>query len=170
MSPLVIERATLQDLDSIAALNVAAYRELSDHMTVEGWLSMKEGVQKLDERFQVAQFLVARESGRLRGSVAYCPAGKANPAVFPPDWAAVLLLAVAPECRGQGLGKGLASACIDLARRDGARVIGLFTSEIMTQAQRLYESLGFVRESEIAQRNGLRYFRYKLDLVRERAP
>lgn len=165
MSALVIERATLQDLDSIAALNVAAYQEFSDHMTVEGWLSMKNGVENVEDRFQAAQFLVARESGRLRGSVAYCPAGQANPAVFPPDWAAVLLLAVAPECRGQGLGKALTSACIDLARRDGAGVIGLFTSELMTQAQRLYESLGFVRESEIAPRNGLPYFRYKLELL-----
>jgi hypothetical protein len=43
-------------------------------------------------------------------------------------------------------------------------VIGLFTSELMTGAQQLYESLGFRRERELPPRLGLRYWRYKLDL------
>jgi ribosomal protein S18 acetylase RimI-like enzyme len=165
MNKRVVERATVEDIDSLAALNVAAYEEFSDRMTTDGWLSMKNSVSSVEERFQIAQFLVVRESDRVCGSVAYCPAGKGNPELFPPDWAAILLLAVAPEFRSRGIGKGLASACIDMARRDGACVIGLFTSELMIQAQRLYESLGFLRESEIARRNGLRYCRYRLDLV-----
>lgn len=35
----------------------------------------------------------------------------------------------------------------------------------MTAAQQLYESLGFRRESEIPSGLGLRYWRYKLQLV-----
>lgn len=159
-----IEHATREDLDAIAALNVAAYQEFSHHMTTDGWSSMKGAVESVETRFDTARFLVIRGSSNLLGSVAYCPAGKGNPAIFPPDWAAVLLLAVSPDGRGQGIGKRLTSACIDMARRDGAAVIGLFTSELMTQAQGLYESLGFVRESELPPRNGLRYFRYKLSL------
>ena len=50
------------------------------------------------------------------------------------------------------------------ARNDSAKVIGLFTSELMTAAQQLYESMGFCRESEIPSRFGLRYWRYKLQL------
>lgn len=156
MSAPAIELATLEDLDSIAALNVAAYQEFSDRMTTDGWLSMRNAVQSVRERFHIAQFLVIRESDRLRGSVAYCPPGNGDLEIFPPDWAAMLLLAVAPEFRGRGIGKDLASACIDLARWDGAGVIGLYTSELMTQAQRLYKSLGFLCDSEIPRRNGLR--------------
>lgn len=159
-----VEHATREDLDAIAELNVAAYEEFSHHMTSDGWLSMKGAVESVETRFDTARFLVIRGANELLGSVAYCPAGNGNPAIFPPDWAAVLLLAVSPEGRGQGIGKRLTGACIDMARRDGASVIGLFTSELMTQAQRLYESLGFVRESELPPRNGLRYFRYKLSL------
>jgi ribosomal protein S18 acetylase RimI-like enzyme len=159
-----IEPATREDLDAIAALNVSAYEEFSHRMTTDGWQSMKGAVESVETRFDTSRFLVVRGAQGLLGSVAYCPAGAGNPAIFPPEWAAVLLLAVAPEGRGQGIGKRLTSACIDLARRDGAAVIGLFTSELMTQAQRVYESLGFVRESELAPRNGLRYFRYKLSL------
>ena len=159
-----IEHATREDLDAIAALNRSAYEEFSHHMTTDGWSSMKGAVESVETRFDTARFLLIRGANTLLGSVAYCPAGKGNPAIFPADWAAVLLLAVAPEGRGHGIGRRLTSACIDLARRDGAAVIGLFTSELMTQAQRLYESLGFVRESELPPRNGLRYFRYRLSL------
>ena len=99
------------------------------------------------------------------GSVGYCPAGKGNPAIFPPDWAAVLLLAVSPSHRGHGIARKLVSACIQCARNDSAQVIGLFTSELMTAAQQLYESCGFRRESELPPRFGLRYWRYKLPLT-----
>jgi len=44
-------------------------------------------------------------------------------------------------------------------------VIGLFTSELMTAAQQLYESMGFRRENELPSRLGLRYWRYKLQLA-----
>lgn len=84
--------------------------------------------------------------------------------IFPPDWAADLLLAVAPTHRGRGFARTLVSAGIQRARNDSAKVIGLFTSELMTAAQQLYESMGFRRESEIPSRFGLRYWRYKLQL------
>src|SRR5438067_9301127 len=87
-----------------------------------------------------AEFWVARDAGRLVGSVAYCPAGRADPAVFPADWAALLLLAVSPDARGRGLGRRLAEASLARARADGAAVGGLFTSEAMAAAGRLYEA------------------------------
>ncbi|MGH8750790.1 MAG: hypothetical protein ACREUV_03670 [Burkholderiales bacterium] len=47
MDTHLIEPATLEDLDSIAALNVAAYQEFSDRMTSGGWLSMKNAVESV---------------------------------------------------------------------------------------------------------------------------
>lgn len=105
-----------------------------------------------------------KDQGAIVGSVGYCPAGKGSPEIFPPDWAAVLLLAVAPTHRGRGIARTLVSACIQCARNDSAKAIGLFTSELMTAAQQLYESIGFRRENEIPSRFGLRYWRYKLRL------
>ena len=66
--------------------------------------------------------------------------------------------------RGRGIARTLVSACIQCARNDSAKVIGLFTNELMTAAQQLYESMGFCGESEIPSRFGLRYWRYKLQL------
>jgi ribosomal protein S18 acetylase RimI-like enzyme len=52
-------------------------------------------------------------------------------------------LYVVPERRGQGLGRALMEAAIDLARREGADYMDLGTGEDDIAARALYESLGF---------------------------
>lgn len=52
-------------------------------------------------------------------------------------------LAVTPAARGRGLGRALALAVLDYARRAGARRVILVSSSKLIQALRLYESLGF---------------------------
>jgi ribosomal protein S18 acetylase RimI-like enzyme len=52
-------------------------------------------------------------------------------------------LYVAPEKRGQGMGRALMEAAIELAREEGARGMDLGTGEHDTAARALYESLGF---------------------------
>ncbi|NOT94817.1 MAG: GNAT family N-acetyltransferase [Nitrospira sp.] len=161
----MISPATLDDFDAIADLNVAAYREFSAHMSPHGWRSMETSLRAVKARAQSTRFLVMREQGEIVGSVGYCQAGKGNPEIFPPDWAGVLLLAVAPSHRSRGIARELVSACIHCAQDDSAEVIGLFTSELMLPAQQLYESLGFHRDTELPMRLGLRYWRYKLQLT-----
>jgi ribosomal protein S18 acetylase RimI-like enzyme len=52
-------------------------------------------------------------------------------------------LYVVPHRRGQGLGRALMEAAIELARREGADHMDLGTSEHDVVARALYESLGF---------------------------
>ena len=52
-------------------------------------------------------------------------------------------LYVTPARRGQGLGRALMKAALDIARRDGAVEMHLGTSEDDVAARALYESLGF---------------------------
>jgi GNAT superfamily N-acetyltransferase len=52
-------------------------------------------------------------------------------------------LYVVPERRGQGLGRAIMEAALDLARREGAVEMHLATSEADVAARALYESLGF---------------------------
>ena len=166
----MVRLAQPSDFDSIAELNVAAYREFAHHMSPDGWRGMEASLRAVEARAQSARFLVMRDQGAVVGSVGYCPAGKGNPEIFPPDWAAVLLLAVAPTHRGRGIARELVSACIQCAHDDVAQVIGLFTSDLMTAAHQLYESFGFRRESELPSRHGLRYWRYKLHLEEPNKP
>ncbi len=52
-------------------------------------------------------------------------------------------LYVAPDCRGEGLGRAILEAALDLARELGAGRIELATSEDDTAARGLYDSSGF---------------------------
>jgi ribosomal protein S18 acetylase RimI-like enzyme len=52
-------------------------------------------------------------------------------------------LYVVPSRRGQGIGRALMQAAIDLARSRGADQMDLGTAETDVAARRLYESLGF---------------------------
>lgn len=52
-------------------------------------------------------------------------------------------MAVAPEARGQGIGRQLIEACLDLARKRGARRVDLLSSTKLGAAVRLYERTGF---------------------------
>ncbi len=52
-------------------------------------------------------------------------------------------LYVAPERRGQGIGRALMEAAMALARSEGATYMDLGTSEGDVAARALYESLGF---------------------------
>ena len=52
-------------------------------------------------------------------------------------------LYVVPDRRGQGLGRALMEAAMDVARKGGADYMDLGTSEDDVAARALYESLGF---------------------------
>ena len=158
-----IQTARPQHFEAIAALNIAAYREFSKGLTDETWTRMRSNLSAIDKVSERAVFLIVPIDGKLAGSVAYCPPGNSLDPI-PSDWASILLLAVSPDDRGDGIGRELVRACIDLARADEAQTIGLFTSELMTAARQLYLSQGFSEDCQLSQRLGLRYWRYRLDL------
>lgn len=162
MKEMLIRKAEPHEFGAIAQMNISAYREYAERVTEDAWLAMRAKLTSVKHLARDAVFLVACVSGELAGSVAYCAPGKSDPEIFSPDWASVLLLAVSPQYRGSGIGRALVEACIHLAKEDEAQVIGLYTSELMTAAQRLYESMSFQKDGQLPRRHGLRYWRYKL--------
>ncbi len=160
----MIERATCDDFEAIAKLNIAAYAEFAPQLEKKFWNAMQANLRNVEDRAKTAEFYVCRSGCEIIGSVAYCPAGKSDPAIFKSNMASLLLLAVHPQHRGKGLAKSLIAGCIERARIDGAASIGLFTSELMPGAQQLYRSCGFQPDGELPRRHGLRYFRFVLPL------
>ena len=103
------------------------------------------GPQKLAER--VALLLSGAETAILLGGEPE-PHGLAvlrfRPAIFAEALECYLAeLYVAPAWRGQGLGRALMEAAMELARSEGATHMDLGTGEQDVAARALYESLGF---------------------------
>lgn len=60
-----------------------------------------------------------------------------------PDTAQLRLLLVEPQARGAGVGTRLVDECLDFARRSGYGRIMLWTTDLQTQARKMYQRAGF---------------------------
>lgn len=159
-SSLVIAPATSKDYKQIEALNLRAYGELEDALSARAWQRLINDLSDVSFQARSAHFWVIRSDSDLVGSIAYAAPGMSDSGLVPPSWAAFLSLAVDPAWRRQGIATQLVQSCIDLAKQDGAPAIGLFTSDLMLPAQRLYRSLGFTRHADLGIINTMRYWRY----------
>lgn len=74
------------------------------------------------------------------------------------------LLGVAPKYRGNGLGRTLVNKAVDFAQDSNWSKIVLWTQKPMKEAQRLYESFGFIRTGEMT-KSGLEFLVYERELT-----
>jgi ribosomal protein S18 acetylase RimI-like enzyme len=132
---LAVRRGELADAEAIGQL-------LHDFNSEFG--EPTPGPRRLAER--VRQLLTTEQITVLLGGTG--PDGLAVLRFRPSIWTEALEcylaeLYVVPERRGQGLGRSLMEAAIELARREGADHMDLGTGEDDLAARALYESLGF---------------------------
>ena len=76
------------------------------------------------------------------------------------------MLAVAPDCRGRGIGRKLVEACLERAQAAGKTEVRLHTMDAMVAPEALYRSLGFVRDpgADFTPAPGVTALAYKLPL------
>lgn len=151
MTPGIIVRdARPDERDAVRDLTLRAYAEFATVMTPAAWAGLDAAVRSALESDAPADRIVAERGGALVGSVMLYPpavdaygglAGRVR-------WPEVRLLAVAPEARGDGVGRALMNECVRRARAAGATDIGLHTSASMRSAIRIYTRMGFVRAPE----------------------
>jgi len=77
-------------------------------------------------------------------------------------------LYVVPERRGEGIGRAIMNAVLELARERGAAGMEVVTGEDDTAARSLYESVGFANEIEGEEK--ARALFYELNFLRLRSP
>ena len=132
---LAVRRGELADAEAIGRLLHDFNSEFDD---------VTPGPRKLAER--VRELLAEGQTTVLVGGTG--PDGLAVLRFRPGIWTQALEcylaeLYVVPDRRGQGLGRALTEAAIELARSMGADHMDLGTSEDDIAARALYESLGF---------------------------
>ena len=130
-----IRQAEVRDAEAVARLLHDFNTEFDDYTPGPGALAKR-----------VRQLMAAGQITVLLGGTG--PEGLAVLRFRPALWTEALdcyleELYVAPHRRGQGLGRALMEAAIELARAAGAGDIHLGTSEDDVAARALYESLGF---------------------------
>jgi ribosomal protein S18 acetylase RimI-like enzyme len=148
------------DREAVNAVARAAFAQYAQDY--EDWPGFIDGIGRMAELARDADVLVAGQDGVIAGAVAHVGPGRPRAAFFPPEWSVIRMLVVDPQRRGQGAGRRLVAGCLRLAQQAGAPVVGLHTSPLMASALRMYEAVGFVRDSELPAIRGVPYGRYVL--------
>ena len=152
---------------ALGELTVAAYAAL-DRPGGVPFDDYAAELRAVAARTDEAETLVAVDAdGGLLGGVTYVPGPGSRWAEFDDaDAAGIRMLAVAPEAQGRGVGEALSRACIDRARAEGRGQVLLHSTDWMPGAHRLYQRLGFTRDTTMdrtfAPGQWLRTFRLRL--------
>lgn len=157
-----VRNARRADSEAINQLCVEAYEEFRLTIGETNWKRLRETLSRASDLASEGELIVAEDSSRVLGVVLYIP--PENNKGLTPKSAWLQTLAVSPRHRGKGIGRSLTRECIERARRDGADSIGLTTADMMTVARPMYERMGFVKESELGERFGVKHARYVLKL------
>ncbi|XP_070698742.1 probable N-acetyltransferase CML1 [Pempheris klunzingeri] len=112
-------------------------------------------------------FWVAESEGRVVGTVACLPSERA------PECLELKRMSVRRSHRGMGIAKALCRTVADFTRDRGYAAVVLYTSVVQTDAQKLYEHMGYEKIREfvvpelVAKIINFTLFEYKLYLQRD---
>ena len=149
------DRAELGAVDEVA---VSAFREFQHHYS--DWAAFSRNRSPMTSLADCATIVVAKVRDEIAGAVAYVGPNQPKGRLFDDEWAVMRMLVVAPAFRGRGIGHALAVESLKRAVADGAAIMGLHTSKIMTIALPMYERLGFRFERDVAPIYGVPYAVY----------
>jgi GNAT superfamily N-acetyltransferase len=153
---LVVRPARPEEYPAVGAITAAGYRadgllDSPEHPVESGYEA-----QLLDagRRAREAELWVAvddtDDQGELLGTVTWCTLGSPwRQLAQRDDQAEFRMLAVAPAGRRRGTGRRLVEACLERARRDGAREVVLWSLPTMRGAHALYLAMGFERADDL---------------------
>lgn len=166
MEMINYRRGTHEDIKELCLLGIASWSRFKSVLTEDHWETLINNVSSettysglLEKSF----CFVCTTNGQLTGMAFLMYSGTAYD-VYQPDWCSIRFVSVHPGHNGKGIGKMLTQLCIDKARELGEKTIALHTSEIMPNAQHIYERFGFTIQKEISPRFGKRYWLYTLDI------
>jgi ribosomal protein S18 acetylase RimI-like enzyme len=159
-----IREATPEEYAEAGAVTAAAYREF---VRSGDWEDYLESIADVEGRADRTTIVIAVDDDRIVGSATLELTDRVDPEDDPaldPAEAHIRMLGVAPEARRRGIARALMAECMDRARAGGKTFITLHTTGRMAAAQRMYESLGFVRGADRVFSNGFVLLSYRAEL------
>ena len=142
-SPAIIRDFASGDSEVVNRLAVAAFTPFAPHYS--DWPAMATNLAKMSALAESGEIIIAEHGGTIVGAVAYVPPNAPKAAYFDAAWPIIRMLVVDPVSRGKRIGRILTDECLARARRDGAKVIALHTSPIMSVALPMYLRMGFAK-------------------------
>ena len=146
------------DADNLNRTAVAAFGQFRDHYN--DWPAMLAGLSKTSALSTTGEIIIAELQDKFAGAVAYFGPDRPKAPFFDQSWPIIRMLVVDPAFRGKGIGQALTNECIARAKRDGAPLIALHTSPIMTVALPMYLKMGFVKAYDAPPIFGVAYAVY----------
>jgi GNAT superfamily N-acetyltransferase len=150
------------DARDVNRVALAAFAEFAD--LYSDWPAMSSRIARMSALADGGEIIVAELDGTIVGAVAYIPPNRPKPVFFESAWPIIRMLVVDPLHRGKGLGRTLTEECLKRAKRDGAGVVALHTSAIMTVALPMYLKMGFELVQDAPPIHGVPYGIYLLRL------
>ena len=165
MSPPLIRLALPDEYPAIGHLLVRSYAAVPDMPLSE---ELIEELTSVRARAEDCVVLVAVDAGEVVGTVTYVPSPMVAAAEFDdPEGAGIRMLGVDPERRRSGLGRALTEECLRHAKAAGRTTVYLHTTRWMTQAQQMYETMGFERDRRLdwTPEPGVRLLGYRFEVT-----
>jgi ribosomal protein S18 acetylase RimI-like enzyme len=150
------------DAPEVDALALRAFEQFKD--AYDDWPAFQAKIENMSSLAEVGEIIVAETGGQIVGAVAYVGSGALKSEFFRPEWPIMRMLVVSPASRGRGIGRALAEECLRRAKRDGASVFALHTSELMRVALPMYQRMGFRWVSSAPAIHGVEYGVYLKEL------
>jgi ribosomal protein S18 acetylase RimI-like enzyme len=130
----------------LGAITVVAYEATGEALETDYVAELRDVTARAGD---CTVLVAAAPDGTILGGVTYVPGPGVSMSELEHDGeAGIRMLAVDPSAQGLGAGRALTVACLDRARAAGRTGVALFTKPENEVAQRLYGSLGFVRDPE----------------------
>ena len=144
-----IRKADVSDHECISRMLAIAYGSVMQRMAGPDAATFGESLPGAVTRYAGGGVWLLAEQAEPVGAVAFfAPASTKHP-LFQGNVAHIQLLGVVPDRTGRGVGRALMTECLSMASASGASELLLQTSELMPEARRLYERLGFTIRHEL---------------------
>ena len=151
-----IRDAKTNEFEAIGQLMIRVYAHLVGFPTPKEqpeYYEMLSNIGIVTEQTDTRLLVAVSEKGEIGGAVVYFDNmknyGSGGTATLELGASGFRLLAVDPKHRGQGLGRLLTDACIDLARASKKEHLVIHSTKAMQTAWHMYEKIGFKRALDL---------------------